>query len=114
MFQNCTSLTTAPQLPARTLKQTCYMSMFNGCSKLTTAPELLAPTLAQGSYWYMFYHCTKLNSIKCLATNISANNCTKEWVSGVAASGTFTKAASMTSWTTGTSGIPSGWTKVEQ
>jgi hypothetical protein len=59
----------------------------------------------------MFNGCTSLNSIKCLATNVSATYCTNGWVSGVAASGTFTKAANMTKWTTktGTSGIPSGW-----
>ena len=33
----------------------------------------------------------------------------KDWVKNVATSGVFTKAASMTSWTTGTSGIPVGW-----
>ena len=55
-------------------------------------------------------NCESLNYIKCLATDISATNCTNGWVSGVAATGTFVKASSMTSWTTGTSGIPTGWT----
>ncbi len=111
MFYNCTSLTTAPNLPATTLANYCYSSMFRGCTSLTTAPGLPATTLASYCYGYMFYGCTKLNSITCLATDISATDCTNNWVSGVAESGTFTKAASMSSWaTTGTSGIPSGWT----
>ena len=110
MFNGCTSLTTAPQLPATTLAESCYEYMFHGCTNLTTAPELLATTLASECYSYMFYGCTSLNYITCLATNISASDCTNSWVSGVPASGTFTKAASMTNWTTGTSGIPSGWT----
>jgi len=114
MFKGCTSLKTAPKLGARTMKQTCYFGMFQGCTSLTTAPELPATTLVQGCYQYMFYNCTKLNSIKCLATNISATKCTQDWVKSVAASGTFTKAASMTSWTTGTGGIPSGWTVVSE
>jgi hypothetical protein len=58
----------------------------------------------------MFNGCKSLRSIKCLATDISASNCTNNWVFDVAASGTFTKAASMSSWTTGTAGIPYNWT----
>jgi hypothetical protein len=58
----------------------------------------------------MFNGCSNLNSITCLATDISASNCTTNWVDGVAASGTFTKAASMSSWATGVSSIPRNWT----
>ena len=83
--------------------------MFYGCSGLTTAPVLSAATLAETCYNYMFFECTSLNNITCLATNISASNCTYNWVKSVAASGTFTKAASMSSWTSGNNGIPSGW-----
>ena len=135
MFRGCTSLTTAPKLPATTLADSCYASMFYGCSSLVTAPELPATTLAPGCYRYMFYSCSSLvaapelpattlapycyrymfrgcsslNYIKCLATDISATNCTDNWVYGVASTGTFIKDSTMTSWTTGTSGIPSGW-----
>ena len=49
-----------------------------------------------------------------LATNISATDCLKDWVKGVPATGTFTKAASMTTLPTGDSGIPAGWTVVNQ
>ena len=109
MFQDCTSLKTAPELPARTLAERCYNSMFNGCTSLTTAPALPATTLAKRCYEYMFYGCTKLNYIKCLATDISVSYCTNNWVDRVASTGTFVKAASMSGWTTGISGIPSGW-----
>lgn len=34
MFYNCTSLTTAPALPATTLANFCYAYMFNGCISL--------------------------------------------------------------------------------
>ena len=110
MFYGCTSLTTAPALPATTLAQNCYDCMFSECTELTTAPELPATTLAQGCYSNMFYGCTSLNYIKCLATDISTSDCTSSWVQYVASSGTFVKAASMTSWTTGVNGRPSGWT----
>ena len=113
MFYNCTSLTTAPELPATTLANYCCSSMFEGCSSLTTAPELPATTLAGGCYYRMFYGCSKLNYIKMLATDASASSCLYSWVSRVSSTGTFVKNPAMTSLPTGTSGIPSGWTVVD-
>ena len=110
MFQVCTSLTTAPALPATTLAEYCYADMFYYCTSLTTAPELPAETLVTGCYWIMFKDCTSLNSVTMLATDIEAENCLTKWMEGVAAAGTFTKAASMTSLPTGVSGIPEDWT----
>ncbi len=110
MFAGCTSLTTAPALPATILAQNCYSAMFSGCTSLTTAPELPAAISADLCYSSMFYGCTNLNYIKCLATDISASNCTNNWVDGVPSTGTFVKAASMSGWTEGISGIPQGWT----
>ena len=110
MFSGCTALENAPELPALTLAQNCYNSMFQGCTSLETAPELPAPTLVQSCYSLMFYNCSLINSIKCLATDISAFGCTSFWVDGVAANGTFIKNPNMSSWSTGESGIPSGWT----
>ena len=69
-----------------------------------------ATTLTESCYEEMFRNCTSLNYIKCLATDISAPSCTSSWVSGVASTGTFVKAASMNDWTEGNNGIPSGWT----
>ena len=109
MFQGCTSLTTAPELPATTLEQHCYISMFQDCTNLKTAPALPASTITYYCYKGMFKGCTNLNYIKCLAEDISATDCTSEWVNGVASKGTFVKAPSMKSWPKGTSGIPAGW-----
>ena len=109
MFKGCSSLKTAPALPATNLAYSCYYAMFEGCTSLTTAPALPATTLADNCYSYMFDGCTSLNYIKCLATDISATNCTQGWVSGVASTGTFVKNPNMTSWPTGTRGIPEGW-----
>ena len=61
----------------------------------------------------MFYGCTSLQEITCLATDISASNCISDWVRNVPAGGTFYKDPSMTSWSTGTLGIPEGWTVVD-
>ena len=50
MFYGCKALTTAPELPAKTLKTYCYQRMFYGCTSLTTAPQLPATTVAYGCY----------------------------------------------------------------
>lgn len=111
LFKGCSGLVSGPVLPATTLAQYCYGRMYEGCTSLTTAPELPATTLTGYCYWGMFYGCRKLNYIKCLATAISASSCTDGWLTNVAASGTFVT-PSTTNWSTGTSGIPSGWTRI--
>ena len=113
MFYGCTSLVNAPTLPATTLAGYCYDYMFGGCTSLVKAPTLPATTLEYSCYQFMFDGCTKLSYIKCLATKISASSLSN-WVNGVASSGTFVKDANMTSWTTGISGIPSGWDVVTE
>lgn len=94
-------------LPATEITYDCYKAMFMGCTNLTRAPILPASSLWANCYQFMFSGCSKLNYIKCLATNISATDCTKNWVDGVASEGTFVKAANA-DWSSG--GIPSGWT----
>ena len=116
MFRNCDGLTTAPELPVTTLAEGCYAEMFYQSDGLTTAPILPATTLVKRCYSYMFNDCKKLDNITMLATDISAPNCLNQWVSGVASTGTFTKAASLEQGTesgqipTGIYGIPEGWT----
>lgn len=98
-------------LPATTLTQTCYREMFIYCDSLVTGPKIMAKTLADGSCMAMFMSCSKLNDITIYADDISANSCLQEWVDGVAATGTFRKRTS-TTYPTGVSGIPTGWTVV--
>ena len=62
MFSNCTSLTSAPKLPATTLANYCYQNMFVDCTNLTSAPELPATTLSNFCYQNMFYGCKNLTS----------------------------------------------------
>ena len=111
MFVGCKALTTAPTLPATTLASNCYKEMFNSCKALTTAPELPATTLASSCYNYMFGGCSKLNSITVYVKDISATDCTKKWLYGVASSGTFNNMG-FAPFETSASGIPSGWTEV--
>lgn len=109
MFDSCTNLTKAPDLPATSLADYCYYTMFSNCTSLTTSPILPATILTQNCYNQMFIGCSSLKQVECLATDISADSCTSRWLSGVASSGTFIKAAG-TDWSTGFDGIPSGWT----
>ena len=108
MFDGCTSLVMAPELPATILDEFCYEGMFTGCTSLVTAPELPAARIKEGAYYGMFEGCSSLNYIKCLATRIESMG-TDNWVDGVSATGTFIKNPSMSSWETGSDGIPSGW-----
>ena len=60
MFKGCTSLTKAPVLPATELQQWCYKSMFEGCKSLDKAPDLPATKLELRCYEAMFKGCTEL------------------------------------------------------
>lgn len=42
------------------MAKNCYYYMFNGCTSLTTAPSLPATTLANSCYGSMFYGCTSI------------------------------------------------------
>lgn len=119
MFDSCRSLTTAPSLPVTALTNYCYANMFTGCSGLTAAPDLPATTLVAGCYSQMFKDCSGLTYIYCLATDISATQCTNGWVYHVKNNSgcTFVKSSLMNDWTRSNTldgnnsyGIPDKWT----
>lgn len=111
MFKNCTSLTSTPsELPATSLASACYREMFMGCTSITEAPILPATTLISQCYQQMFDGCTLLTKIKMMATDVSASYCLSNWVRNVASDGIFIKNIDAAWTTTGSSGIPSGWT----
>ena len=117
LFQNARNLVDASGLILPSVTEAkCYSSMFYGCTSLTTAPELPATTLADGCYQSMFRGCSNLKYLKCLATNISTGSSsptTYNWVRDVPSGGTFVKKAGVT-WPTGASGIPKNWTVIEE
>ena len=82
MFYGCTSLTTAPALPATTLADNCYNSMFRDCTSLTTAPALPVTTLADSCYDSMFYNCTSLTTAPALPATTLASSCYNNMFSG--------------------------------
>ena len=109
MFKNCTSLVNAHELPATNLGTGCYAEMFDGCTSLVNAPTLLATTLSPYCYEHMFRSCKNIKSIKCRA-KVKANSATSGWLDySESPSGTF-YGYSEYGWSTGPSGIPSGWT----
>lgn len=76
IFYGCTSLTTAPELPATTIPAGAYDSMFRNCTSLVEAPELPATTVGEYSYSCMFMGCTSLvNPPEILPATILVPNC---------------------------------------
>lgn len=82
--------------------------MFYGCTSLTTAPALPATTLANHCYDYMFVGCTSLSSIEVAFTTWTSGT-TGDWLYDVAASGIFTCPSTL-SVIRGSSNIPTNWT----
>ena len=112
MFAGCTSLRTPPVLSATTLSTYCYSNMFNGCSSLTAAPKLPATTLATYCYNSMFRGCSNISAIDCGLTAWNGD-ATNNWLSGVAATGTFicpTELGTDETIERGVSRCPEGWT----
>lgn len=79
MFRYCSSLTNAPELPATTLARSCYYYMFCDCTSLVNAPELPATTLDVACYEYMFRGCTSLTT----APELPATTVTQECYYGM-------------------------------
>jgi hypothetical protein len=99
MFQDCTSLTTSPSLPATALIGSCY-----GAVEMTP-----------GFYIFngMFEGCSSLNYIKAMITTEPSETHLAKWVAGVSENGTFVM-NSAAEWNPedyrGENGIPVGWT----
>ena len=112
MFAGCTGLTSAPELPATNLKPRCYYRMFFRCTGLTSAPELPATTLVDTCYFMMFFGCKNLSIIKVHLTAWGTQTqTTTNWVSNVSPTGTFYKPSALPE-EFGSSKIPTGWTVV--
>ena len=112
-FVNNSSLIAPPELPAVNLAEYCYYNFFYGCSSLNASPSLPATTLADGCYMSMYESCSSLNSITVYANDISAKGCTKNWLSGVASTGTFNNYGSATYTKDSGDGVPAGWEVVK-
>lgn len=110
MFDGCTNLVTPPNIGnySSVTSNGHFNYMFNNCTSLTS---IILPFRTINVYMnYMFNGCKSLTSIRCLATSISNQSFLVNWVNGVATTGTFVKHPDNNDWTTGISGIPTGWT----
>ena len=107
MFSGCTSLIEAPALPATTLESACYNGMFMRCTSLTKAPILPAAKLESTCYFMMFYNSSNLSEVTMLATDVTAQGCMDNWLTGTAATGTFYKNSALTD--VSTLLLPDGW-----
>lgn len=117
LFDGCTQLTSAPELPATELEEKCYAWMFQNCKSLTQAPLLRAKTLTAHCYAYMFLGCASLTSVTMLAENgFDATECLYGWIAGAGTNGgTVTIASGMGSKTELTGEISNyGWGYKEQ
>ena len=116
MFRNTPNLVNVTDLPAVTVTSNCYSNMFAG-SGITRSPKIYAATLESNSCYHMFYGCEALNSIEVAFrvwdTHFNLDSFTKDWVAGVASSGTFVKPLSLPE-EFGTSRIPENWTVINQ
>lgn len=75
LFNDCTSLIQAPELPMTNTVAGCYCGMFQGCTSLTSFSDLPATILAESCYHSMFYGCTRLTQAPDLQATTSANYC---------------------------------------
>jgi hypothetical protein len=75
LFNGCTGLALAPELPATALADYCYYKMFNACSSLQQSPDLPAQVLSEGCYYSMFEGCTSLERASVLPATKATLNC---------------------------------------
>ncbi|MCQ2050841.1 MAG: leucine-rich repeat protein [Bacteroidaceae bacterium] len=112
LFEYCTSITSAPKLPATELKEGCYYRMFTGCNNLTNAPTLPARTLKSYCYYEMFQGCTSLSHVEVGFTEWVPSGTTdalKWWMQGVSQTGTFECPKDLDT-SSRSNYIPDGWT----
>lgn len=127
MFQGCTSLTSAPDsLPkferdGDNACQNVFSEMFKDCTSLTVAPVI---PLSAADYMYAcdeMFRGSSVSYVKCLAVfdSTHAGYAFANWLADVPSTGTFVKsplmdwASGTRYWPTGASGIPDGWTVVD-
>ncbi len=136
MFRACTKLNNIAQWGAKVLANNSCYAMYQLSGGFTSVTIPIADTYyyhafdrflagnksiteavvktpesvtASGVFYYLFDDCTNLSKITCLLKSWDSDNQFANWTRGIAATGTFIKHPDAT-WSTGNSGIPSGWT----
>ena len=137
MYYYCSYLTAAPSLPATVVPSSAYQFMFSYCNSLTAAPSISAievgtrgmysmfsrcnslvsasipaTTVGNESFRGMFYNCSSFNSITVEVSDISATDCTLDWLYGVANVGTVYNNGRANFTIDSPNGIPVNWSDV--
>ncbi len=115
MLAYCKSLLRFPRFSTNTVNGMALYSMCAYDTSLTSANLEPIEEVKTDSLTYLFYGCKSLNEISVGFTSWTHNgySCTKSWVSGVAASGTFIKPTALPE-EYGVDRIPTGWTVVNK
>ncbi len=83
LFDGCTALTSAPQLPSSNIGGWCYCYMFRGCTSLVLPPSLPSKYAPAACYYYMFNNCTSLKeSPELPAVSIGGGSCYRNMFQG--------------------------------
>ncbi len=115
-FINCTSLVTAPTFEnVISVGRYGLQSCFQGCTSLVTAPNFRNLTSASEIYCFRncFSNCISLGIIIAPRPSSWSTSYFTDWVKDIPSTGTFYKKKGLEI-PTGTSGIPEGWTVVEE
>ncbi|XQP56050.1 MAG: Ig-like domain-containing protein [Mycoplasmoidaceae bacterium] len=96
-------------LPSETLKANCYDSLFQNQTTLKSAPELPAETLPNHCYNNLFASCSSLDYLKIDYTGEFSDSITLGWLEGVAATGKIIYGGGEPQARSGTT-IPQNWT----
>lgn len=114
-FGTCSNLNTAPNFSNLTsVGSDTFGSCFENCTSLTTSPDFSNVTSVGNSVFeYCFYGCSNLNYVYAPSVSEWKSSNFNDWLSGVASTGTMSCPQGL-SIPEGTSGIPSGWTRVDR
>lgn len=115
MFSYCTNLRKAPRKLVGTFKDAgdnAFLSMFEGCNALKETPLIkFDGPFGKSSFERMFYLARGLEKVTCLNDN-GNKDYYANWLYLVPSTGTFVKRKDV-DWSSGSSGIPQGWTVEE-
>ena len=103
-FENITSLSKY---------QYAFIALFKECKSLTKAPLLPAKTLSDYCCYYMFEGCSSLKEVRIAATKTSSVTALSNWLNGASATGDFYCDPTSKIFSSGISGIPGGWRRLD-
>lgn len=109
MLSGCTSLTTVDMSNVTSIDSYGCNSMLFDCTSLTTVDISGVTSIGNGGCSNMCYRCTHLSTVKIDNPTMSSSSLSG-WLINVSPTGDFYCSASL-SIPTGTSGIPTGWTR---